>query len=70
MVSTVPKGGWNSLRLDFPPFPNEYEILSIDYNGKAVEIDGANDAEITKTSNGWHIKTGGYDPFITFHLVK
>lgn len=70
VVSTVPKGGWNSLRLDFPPFPNEYEILSIDYNGKAVEIDGANDAEITKTSNGWHIKTGGYDPFITFHLVK
>lgn len=69
VVCSIPSQGWNTLRLDFPPFVHEYDILSIDCDGKVCEIDGANDAEVTKIENGWHIKTGNYDPFITFHLV-
>ena len=70
VVGSIPSQGWNILRLDFPPFIHEYDILSIDCDGKACEIDGANDTEVTKTENGWHIKTGEYDPFITLRLVE
>lgn len=68
VTGIIPENGWNSLRLDFPSLTYEYDLLSIECNGKTAVIDGANDAEVTKTENGWHIKAGDYDPFVVFHL--
>lgn len=70
VAGSIPRSGWNSLRLDFPSLVHEYDLLSISCNGMTAEIDGANNAEVIKTENGWHVKTGEYDPFIVFHLVE
>lgn len=60
----------NMFRLDFPEQNNIYSIRSIKCDGRAAEIDSAHDAEVTKTEDGWQVKTGSDDPFIVFHLVE
>ena len=70
LAGRIPSEGWNTLRMDFPSQAGEYDILSITCDGKTGVIDSANDAEVTKTEHGWHVKAGDYDPFITFHLVE
>lgn len=64
---TIPSVGWNTLRLDFPNVEgNEFNLTSIEIDGKELAFSSEHNAECEVTDDGFHIVTGEYDPYVVF----